>query len=95
MFFVSDVLILDLEAFHHKNQPIFVKELSVCRQYYNETILFQAPSKFSYLAHENKSLLGWQKTCTASCVNVVHTIFFLVQLAHSAWDSIPDYFHIR
>ena len=57
MSIVPDFLVIDLEGFRHRGQPIIVKDFPVRGHDYSDTILFQALHKFSCFVNENKKNL--------------------------------------
>ena len=52
-------VVLDLEGFHYRKNPFFIKELGVCSEEYNDCVLFKPPRTFEYLSIEEKRAFTW------------------------------------
>ena len=50
---------LDLEGFHYKKSPFFIKEVAVCSEEYNDCVLFQPPRQFEVLSTDEKRAFTW------------------------------------
>ena len=55
----SKTVVLDLEIFCHREKNFIYKDFGVYTENYNKSVLFYAPSDFSFSTNPQKTLIVW------------------------------------
>ena len=81
----SKTAVLDLAIFRHREEKFIYKDFGVCTENYNNSVLFYAPSDFSFSTNPQKTLIVWLSKYLHGLdwSSEVYSYFYLIQIVQS------------